>query len=481
MTFLTKSKYMNGLQCHRLLYFANKKELPKITLSDQHKFNQGAEFEKYAHKLFENVIDLSNLDFLDNLKQSKQFLNQNKTLFESGFSIDDLYVRVDVLEPIDNKFNLYEIKSTTQTKPEHINDLAFQKYVLEKINIKINNCYIIHLNKEFNKNGKINPRDLCQIDDVTDDVLKIEIESIKNNVSKFKEIIGSKEVPPILISKNCNNPYECPLKEKCWSILPKNNVLLLTNWRVYWKLFNENILDLKDIPEDEKLTSKDKIILNSHLNNKSYVSKEQVENFLSDLNYPLYHFDFETFQTAVPIFDNSKPWQQIPFQYSLHIEKENGEIEHREFLSDSNDDPRPKLLKQLKNNLGEKGDIVVFNKAFEIFRLKEMANDFPIYSNWIQSIIPRIKDLALPFQNFYYYNPMQKGSYSIKKVLPALTDIDYSKLDINNGGDASVQFFYSHIKHDLEGKEKIRIDLLKYCELDTKAMIIIINQIKKLI
>ena len=250
--------------------------------------------------------------------------------------------------------------------------------------------------------------------------------------------------------------------------------------RVYWKLFNEGIKDIKDIPEGTKLSAKDEIIIES-LDQSPYVSKEHIKHFLKSLNYPLYHFDFETFDTAVPIFDKSKPYQKIPFQYSLHIEQEDGSVEHKEFLAKGNDDPRTELLNQMKTDLEGTGDIVVFNKSFEISVIKKLAEDFPKHKNWLLPLIDRIVDLADPFRMFYYYDRSQKGSYSIKKVLPAITGKGYSKLEINNGGDASMLYFYSHIQTKLKNKEEIRTNLKKYCKLDTKGMIWIINELKKLI
>ena len=218
---------------------------------------------------------------------------------------------------------------------------------------------------------------------------------------------------------NCHKPYNCPLKEACWKTLPENNVLQLTNWRVYWKLLEEGIEDINDIPEGTKLTAKDERIIESIKNNKPYTSKEHIKHFLSSLHYPLYHFDFETFDTAVPIYDQSRPYQKIPFQYSLHIEQGNGSTEHREFLAEGNEDPRPALLDQMKTDLESSEDIIVFNKSFEISVMKKLAENFPEHNKWLQQAIGRIVDLADVFRPFYYYNPSQKGIILNQKSTPS--------------------------------------------------------------
>ena len=478
MTILTKSKYMNGLQCPRLLWFANKKQLPEITLSDEHKFSQGHDFEEYVKKLYPEGVDLNGMDFKENLDKTKQLMEEKKTIFEAGFMLDNLFVRSDLIIPRENGWDLYEIKSTTQSKPQHIPDLAFQKYVLEKAGLKINKSFLIFLNKEYVKNGEINPNELIVQEEVTEQVNLVD--DIEKNAQIFLDIITQENAPEICISMNCNKPYECPLKKDCLKTLPENNVLHLTNWRVYWKLLDEGIKDLNNIPEKTKLTAKDQIIIEAVKENKPIISKEHIKHFLSSLNYPLYHFDFETFDTAVPMFDNSKPYQKIPFQYSLHIEQKDGSTKHREFLADGKDDPRFALLEQMKLDLEGTGNIVVFNKSFEISVMKKLAGDFPEYNEWLQQAIVRIVDLADVFRPFYYYNPSQKGSYSIKKVLPAITGKSYSELEINNGGDASMLYFYSHIKNKLDNKEEIRANLLKYCCLDTEGMVWIIDELRKL-
>jgi len=139
------------------------------------------------------------------------------------------------------------------------------------------------------------------------------------------------------------------------------------------------------------------------------------------------------------------------------------------------------LLENLKSRIGDSGDVIVFNKTFENNVLRMLAEDFPEHKNWIENVLGRIVDLAVPFKSFYYYSPKQKGQYSIKKVLPSIAGKGYSGLEISNGGDASMQFFYSNIKHELEDAENIRKNLLKYCGLDTEGMVWIIDELKKLV
>ncbi len=474
MKFLTKSLYMSGQQCPRLLWFSSRHQLPELSLFVQHKFAQGRDFEKYVKKLFPDGIDLGNLNHGENIKETQNLIRQSKTIFEACMVYKNLFFKGDILEPSADGWNLYEMKASTKVKDEHIPDLAFQKYICEKNGIKIKNCFIEYINKDYIKQGNVIPNELVLQEDVTGEVNQID--DIEENSEKYIEIIEQRKPPEVSISKKCNRPYECPLKDECRGNLPEYHVLQLTNWRKYWELFEDGILDIKDIPKDEILSSnKDRVIKEAVDGNRIIINKDKIRNFLKELQYPLYYLDFETFDTAIPIFDQSRPYQKIPFQYSLHIQDENNKVKHFDFLARREKDPRPELLDRLGKEIGQTGSVIVFNKTFEIGVLKKLAEDFPEYESFIKNTINRIIDLAEPFKNFDYYNPIQKGSYSLKAVLPAITGKDYSDLEISDGTDASMQYFYSHIKADLKNIDEIRNNLLKYCCLDTKGMIWIID------
>ncbi len=476
MNYLTKSLYMSGQQCPKLLWFSSRNQLPELSLYDKHKITQGRDFEKYVKKLFPDGVDLGGLNHGENIKETQNLIHQSKTIFEAGIICKNLFFKGDILECSSDGWNLYEIKASTKMKKEHIPDLAFQKFVCEKSGINIKKCFIKYVNKEYIKQNSIAPLDLVLQEDVTEEVNQID--DIEENSERYIEIMEQGTPPEILISKNCNNPFECSLKKECWGSLPEYHVLQLTNWQKYWELFKDGILDIKDIPKNVKLSPKDQLIKKAVDENKILITKDKINDFLKDLQYPLCYFDFETFDTAIPIFNQSKPYQKIPFQYSLHIQDENNKVNHLDFLAQGEKDPRPSLLKKLKNEIGKTGDIIVYHKSFEIGILKDLARDFPENKDWIENMIDRIVDLEEPFKKLYYYHPIQKGKTSLKVVLPATTGKDYSDLEISDGTDASMKFFYSHIKADLNNLEKIRENLLNYCCLDTKGMIWIIKELK---
>ncbi len=340
----------------------------------------------------------------------------------------------------------------------------------------------MHLNKEFIKDGEINPEELFVKEDITEEANE-KLKLVPEKITEMFDILNYPELPENVIGLHCDDPYGCPLKDDCWSFLPEGHVFQLTRGKKKaFELFDNKIYAIKDIPEDFKLTDKQGIQWKCEKENKVHIEQKNIKHFLNGLKYPLYYLDFETFKTAVPFLEKTKPYQQMPFQFSLHVVEEKGaEPKHYEFLYDGNEDPRPEFAEKLKEVIGDHGDVIVYNQAFEIGRLKETAEFLPEHRDWIEAVLGRVVDLWVPFRGFAYYNPKQKGSASIKKVLPSLVGGDgYNGMDIADGAAASIEYFNTHYGEVEESKKlKVREGLLKYCCLDTEAMIWIVDKLKE--
>jgi len=251
-----------------------------------------------------------------------------------------------------------------------------------------------------------------------------------------------------------------------------------------YELYYKGLIKIEDIPQSY-LNDKQKIEVDCYINEKERKDIKAIKDFLAMIVYPVAYMDFETIQPVVPLFENTRPYQQIVFQYSIHYAKnEKDELIHKEYLakSDIKIDPRIDLIIKLIKDLGGAKTIVVYNQGFEVGRLKELARDFPEYENEIQNIISKVVDLMIPFQNKSYYKPEMRGSYSIKAVLPAcIPELNYDKLEIAEGGQASREFenlYYETDKQLIEDKRKA---LLKYCEMDSFAMFKLLKFLQTLI
>lgn len=481
---LTKSNYLLGLQCHKLLHITknSKERLPKVDIAQQFVFDQGTEVGELATNLYQNGIDLSKEDFQTNLEKSKEAITKNQPIFEAGLIHKECYSRADILVPVKDEWDIIEVKSGTKVKDINIHDVSFQKYVYEGVGLKIRKCFILHLNNEYIRQGDLDINQLFKKTEITSEVEEL-MDNIEERIEPMLNLINEKE-PTVSIGKQCDDPFECPVKKECWSFLPRYNVFHLTRGKLKAiELFERGILELKDIPEDFKLTGKQQIQRECHLNNKVHIHKDKIKSFLNQLDYPLYHLDFEGFSTAIPKFDGLKPYSQVPFQYSVHVvEKEGAEPKHFEYLYEGNDDPRKECMESLKGVLGDTGSIVVYNKSYEIGRIKEVAALHQELKDWSEQVISRVIDLWDPFRGFFYYNSNQNGSASIKDVLPTLTPESYSGMEIGSGSIASTEFYNITYGGCPEGKkEEIRKHLLEYCKLDTLAEVMIVDRLKEIV
>lgn len=439
---LTKSKFLVGMACPRTMWYAenDKQKLLPIPEKVRARMQQGTNVGAYAQKCFDG-------------RTVNGIVKEVKgTVFEAAAKTEELYARSDVLQSSADGLNLIEVKSSTRVKEEHIFDVAFQKHVFEKAGFKINKCVLMHVNNKYEKQGEIEPQKLFHQHDITREVETIKVEEM---IAEFLTILSKAEPPP-----RCKSPNTCPQPHLCWPDLPPHSVFELHRNNGI-DLAEQGILKIENIPQDYELTAKQKI----QVMGQEHVEKEKISEFLK-LEEPIHYLDFETFATAIPIIDGTHPYEAIPFQYSLHIGKE-----HKEFLADTKEDPRKAFLESLKKDIQEKGSIVVYNAAFEKNILRKLANKHPAYKAWTESLMPRIVDLHEPFKQFWYYHPRQKGSTSIKAVLPVLTETSYKELEIGDGETALRE--YERITYGQtseEEKQKVRKALLEYCKLDTKAM-----------
>lgn len=383
----------------------------------------------------------------------------------------------DVIKKVDNhEFDLYEIKSSTEVKEEHIFDLAFQTIVLENSGFKIRKTFVIHVNNKYKRLGKIDIGQLATQTEVTEEV-KNKIGETKELIQKALNIAHSKTPPDF-------SPRHAGLKAlhewmEIYKIIhpqkDRHNIYKLTriNADIIGQLEDLGIKLITDIPDNFKLNEKQKRQVRAVKENRQTINRHKIKEFIAHLEYPLYFFDYETFSAVIPPFDGIHPYQQVPFQYSLHIIDEKGELTHKEFLHTENSNPGLPLLQQLKKDIGEKGTVLVWYEAFEKGRNAELGEMFPEYAESMNLLNERIVDLMIPFSEGWFVDKDFFGSASIKKVLPVLiSELSYEKLNIKEGGSASRTWKETVLEEkNPEKKEKIMKDLLDYCELDTLAMV----------
>lgn len=489
MPFLSKSTFIKGNQCAKAFYL-NKfhKELKdEADVATSSTFERGINIGKLAQQLFPKGEDASPENYYEFEKSVsntiKLLQDKTKAIYEAGFLFDEVYVALDILVKETSGYTAYEVKSSTDVSDTYILDAALQYYVITNSGIKIKDFYIVHINNEYVKMGSLNVKKLFAQKSIFKEVKELQPYVVKK-ISELKSVLKMKQIPHADIGPHCSDPYPCDFSGHCWKHIPDYSVFDIANLRSNKKfeLYYNGHIKLNKIPKDYSLNEKQWEQINCELKQKNIIQKDKIKDFINELKYPLYHLDFETFQLAIPVYDNSRPYQQMVFQYSLHKQvSKNGKEEHFEFLAETNGlDPRIPFIEKLIKDCGIKGDILVYNIGFERSRLNELAIDFPKYKKNIQNIVDRLKDLMIPFRERWYYMPEMRGSYSIKQVLPALVPkLSYKNLEISNGGMAS-ETFSAMVHGTFHGDiTKARKALLEYCKLDTYAMVKILEKLQK--
>ena len=487
---LSKSRYCRGIQCKKMLWLEKNKPEEKIDINNESVLEQGNIIHEVARYLFGEHI---NIEYTDNLnemiKDTYRTIESYKDIVitEASFNYNNNFCSVDILIKNNEKYEIYEVKSSTKVKDIYINDAAYQYYVLTNLGFNITKCSIIVINTNYVRKGKIELNKLFLKQDITKEVINLQ-ETVKSNINDINEYLKNEIEPLEDIDIKCHTPYDCPFFKYCTRNLPENNVFNLSNMKYNTKieLYKNNNYKYESLLKTN-INDKYKQQIEFELyNKKKYIDIEKIKDFLNTLSYPLYFLDFETFAPPIPLYNNTSPFEKIPFQYSLHyIENKHGKLFHKEFLSEPNIDPRKKLAENLINDIPKDVCILAYNMSFEKSVIKKLAEDYPEYKEHLMNIYNNIKDLMIPFRDRSYYSKNMHGSYSIKKVLPSLfpndESLNYQNLDLVHNGSEAMDNFAALSSMDEEEYKYTRERLLRYCELDTYAMVKIYEKLQELV
>ena len=484
---LSKSKYCAFVQCPRNLWLrTHKPELAAQNSSLDARMERGNEIGDLAMQLFGDFVEVTartadgTMDLSKMISRTNDLILQGQQVIcEASFSYNGNYCAVDILKRENGGYAIYEVKSSTHVSEIYATDIAYQKYVLEHCGVEVTGTYLVCLNNEYVFDGVLDIHKLFKIVDMADMVSEHYLQ-VEGNVAAANDIIEDPIEPLYGLSEGCNKPYPCEFWEHCSSHLPEPCIFDVYKIPFSKKIeyYNSGIITYEDIKKTKEIDNHIRSLQINHALSDlgTYVDKKGIKKFLDTLSFPLYFLDFETMQLAIPQFVGTVPYEQITFQYSLHyLESPEGELKHTEFLGVSGEDPRRALSEQLCRDIPMNVCTLAYNKGFECGRIKELAAAFPDLADHLLNIADNIKDLIIPFRAGHYYNRAMGGSFSIKSVLPAIypddPSLDYHNLEgVHNGGEAMALF---PLIKDLPPDEQAiaRHNLLKYCELDTYAMV----------
>ena len=486
---LSKTRYQAGLQCPlRLWHTCYNPDLASETSPVQQAiFDTGHEVGRLATQRYPGgvLIEEDHLHHEEAVETTLRAMKDRKVraIYEAGFLFDDVRVRVDILERLNNgKWNLVEVKSSTRVKDEYYPDVGIQYYVLKGAGLDIYRVFLMHLNNQYVYDGKkLDLEGLFSSSDLTEAALAYQGE-ISEMLAELKDMLANANPPEIAPSKHCNKPYGCDFWEYCTKGMPEHWVMQLSGigQNRLDELQAMGIDDIGDIPDDFPLTAIQDRIRACVANQEAYIAPE-LRHELQDVEHPIHFLDFETLGLAIPRYAGTRPYQSIPFQWSDHILHKNGKIEHREYLCEEDRDPREEFTLTLLDVLGRKGSILTYTN-YEKGIIEGLAEDLPKHGKALLATLDRLVDLYKIIKNNYCH-PEFHGSFSLKSVLPAIIpEMSYNSLTVQEGQEAGIEYMRMlDPSTPIEEKEKIKEDLLEYCGHDTLAMVRIREELLKLV
>jgi hypothetical protein len=476
---------MRGLQCHKFLYLDRKRPDLKgeQTPGLKARLKAGTEVGVYAQQLFPGGVTVP----FDGLTKEEQLANTRKevlggakVIYEATFSFDNVFVKADIIRKGVRGWELHEVKSATGVKDHFPDDVAIQFYVLKGCGVNVRRAFLVHVNNEYIRKGDIVPKDMFSTQDVTEEV-KVRQAAIPVKLASMRKMLSGK-LPAIDIGPHCFDPYECDFKEYCWKHVPEYSIFNLKGRGVdKWELYRRGILKLADVPLD--ILNDSQRMQAEHFRKRSeHADPEGIREFLEKLRYPICFLDFETFGAAIPFFDGTRPYQQIPFQYSLHLQKGAGApLKHFEFLARPGVDPRRELIERIIWEIPKGACVLVYSKTFEKGVLGDLAEYFPQYGKRLNGIIDNLVDLMEPFRRRDIYHWEMDGSYSLKAVLPVLVpDMTYEGMEISEGEEASLAYLAMSEGCAPEEFERLRKSLLAYCRQDTLGLVKLLERMRQM-
>lgn len=478
---LSKTRMLSGWQCAKRLWLdAHEPGEAVVSRETLRAFAKGHKVGTTGHTLFPGglLIGGDRTTPAQAVEETRKALagRDSVTLFEAAFIHQHVMVRTDVLvRNALGDLRLIEVKAATGVKPYHYIDCAIQAWVLAGLGLHPTRIELAHVNNAFVYHGQNDYSGLLVFQDVTDKVAPM-LEQVPSWVDEFLDVLDG-ERPPIDLGPQCKNPYLCPFLDYCTPPQPDYPVSCLPGGgKSVWQLRAAGVEDIRDIPAGTLGSESQEWVRRVTIDGKPELRPAAAAE-LGTLGWPRYFFDFETVDFAVPIWSGTRPYQALPFQWSCHVQHEDGRIEHREFLADASGPPMRACAESLILALESEGPVFVYT-GFEQRVLKDLASLFPDLGDDLNAIIDRLYDLH-PLTRANYYHPDMKGSWSIKAVLPTLAGEpgqsapNYDELGEIQEGTAASEAFLEMLDPATsdDRRRSLRGDLLAYCALDTQALV----------
>ncbi|WP_298128242.1 DUF2779 domain-containing protein [Brevundimonas sp.] len=483
---LSKSRLTSLDQCERKLWLSvHRRDLGQRSPGADQQLEVGHEVGAIACSLYPDGIMIAGENLAAAAETTRRLISEGTRvpLFEATFSHDGLLVQVDILEPVgDQAWAIAEVKSSTGTKDYHRADLATQIWVLRECGLEIAEASIRHIDNQFRLETPGDYRGLFKdyplLEELTD-----QVQATAARVLRARNVLAATE-PAIQTGNHCSTPFECEYRDYCSSFEPAPpewpvKLLPRTGNALAAKFAALGARDLREIERDDLDNPIHRRIHAATVTGETYHDHEGASEAITDWAAPYAFLDFETIAPAVPRWVGTRPYQAVPFQFSCHLERSDGELEHFGFLSLGGTDPRAACAQALVAALGNhRGAVVAYNASFERGCIKGLAADCPGLAGELLEIHDRVVDL-LPVTRNHYYHRDQRGSWSIKAVLKTIApELSYDNLPVSDGTAAQLAWLEAaSISVPSERRDVIRAALETYCERDTHAMVVLLRRV----
>lgn len=483
---LSKSKLIAYRQCPKRVWLeVHRPDLREDSAQAQMRFDSGHQVGDIARRLYDpkgsgTLLHPQKDGFERAFSRTQELLDSPHPIFEAGFRTEEALAFADVMVPAKKNgklaWRMVEVKSSTSVKDYHLDDAAIQVFIARANGVALSSASVACIDSDWVYPGNDDYSGLLHETDVTEQSISREAE-VRKWIADAQRVVASSQEPAVKVGSHCSAPFECGFSAYCQSQMsvadqPISQLPGRLSKALQELIEAKDLTELQDVP-DELLNDKQLRVKRAALSGTTFFDAAGAAKTLKQHKLPAYFMDFETIQFAVPIWKGTRPYQQIPFQFSVHRLSRTGKLEHQSFLDLSGDDPSRGFAKALIAVCGDQGPVFAYNATFEKLRILELAARFPSLGSDLKRIAERVVDL-LPIARDHYYHPDQQGSWSIKAVLPSLCpDLDYAQLDgVQNGGMAMEAYIEAlHPATTPERKAEIERQLVAYCALDTLALV----------
>ncbi len=480
---LSKSRYTKGVQCPKMLWMdLHMREQFDESVMNEAILETGNEVGDLAMGYYGDYVEMefNATDFNGMVERTQELLDAGTSVIcEATFAYEGNLCMVDILRVEEDGVHIVEVKSSAHIKDIHYHDMAYQTWVVQQCALAVKSVSLMHLNSGYVREGELDLKQLFVVRDCTVEVAEM-LPGVPHSIEAMRSVAAQDAEPDFAIGQQCKSPYECGYRGWCWRHIPRPSVFDLSRMQMKRALGLQakGIVTLPEALEAGVVKApRQRVQAECEVRGVSEtVNGKGVSEFLATLSFPLYFLDFETWQPAIPPFDGTWPYEQVPTQYSLHVLREpEGELEHYEFLATEHGDPRRSVAEHLVADIPTGACTLAYNMSFEKGRIKELASLFPDLASHLNDIADNICDLLVPFQKGWYYSRAMGGFNSIKAVLPALfpndPELDYHALEGVHNGTEAMNAFAALASMQPEEAAHTREQLLRYCELDTYAMV----------